>query len=178
MNTWLIASALEVSRTWKAKRVIFIDDRSWATDEASSYVRISQLWASWPDMMGTKENMGKVQFCQKRKKGRGQLLRAGATQESMKETFYVLGTSLDGAKAREDAAKVVARVDAGVGIARQIASTPTTMSIRLRVLAATTVANKARGWLVRDITTMSEEKFGKAIRQAAKDKGSGQGYRE
>lgn len=87
----------------------------------------------------------------------------------------MLGTSLDGARVRNHTTKDAARVQSGIHIAQRKALMPTAMSIRLRVLAAATVANTAWGWLAVDITTANKEKRGKEIRPAAKDKGSGQG---
>lgn len=114
MSVWLVAPAIDVARTMKARQVIFVDDRSWTTTDATTCVQTAKKWAEWSRRMRMKEFEGKVQFWHKSGKGRKQLSEAGAKKEAMEEPFHALGTSMDGYKARKDSKKEVARMEAAI----------------------------------------------------------------
>lgn len=175
MSVWLVAPAIDVARTMKARWVIFVDDRSWTTTDATTCVQTAKKWADWSRRMGMKENEGKVQFWHKSGKGPKQLSEAGAKKEAMEEPFHALGTSMDGYKARKDSKKEVARVETAIATAHRIALLPAVTWVRLQVLAQTAIAKAAWGWTSRDLPATNTARIAKAVRLVAKDRGSGQG---
>ncbi len=143
--------------------VIYVDDRSWATRDVATAMRILVVRKTWSEVVGLKENTGKAHFYHRSAAGRRTLIKAGCDPKAVTDRIAVLGCSMRGRQRRGNDGKEAERLCKATGVVNRCRCLPLPPRRRLGFVARTALPCAAWGWAARAPTQQDCDKFRRAI---------------
>ncbi|CAE8642159.1 unnamed protein product [Polarella glacialis] len=128
--------------------MLYVDDRAWASTNASDCMNFGRKWKDWSSRLGLKENETKEKYYhQNYALALEEFAKVGAPPKTISGAPALLGVELAPETGRPFTDKEKKKLDQAALVARKARSLPLPVSRRLRIAAAKAVPKAAYGWL-------------------------------
>ncbi|CAE8609210.1 unnamed protein product [Polarella glacialis] len=147
--------------------MLYVDDRAWASTNASDCMNFGRKWKDWSSRLGLKENEAKEKYYhQNYALAIEEFAKVGAPPKTISGAPALLGVELAPETGRPFTDKEKKKLDQAALVARKARSLPLPASRRLRIAAAKAVPKAAYGWLCEAATEQIFAKVEDAIARA------------
>ncbi|CAE8605483.1 unnamed protein product [Polarella glacialis] len=147
--------------------MLYVDDRAWASTNASDCMNFGRKWKDWSSRLGLKENEAKEKYYrQNYALALEEFAKVGAPPKTVSGAPALLGVELAPETGRPFTDKEKKKLDQAALVARKAHSLPLPASRRLRIAAAKAVPKAAYGWLCEAPTEQMFAKVEYAIARA------------
>ncbi|CAE8741924.1 unnamed protein product [Polarella glacialis] len=147
--------------------MLYVDDRAWASTNASDCMNFGRKWKDWSSRLGLKENEAKEKYYhQNYAFAIEEFAKVGAPPKTISGAPALLGVELAPETGRPFTDKEKKKLDQAALVAREARSLPLPASRRLRIAAAKAVPKAAYGWLCEAPTEQMFAKVEDAIARA------------
>jgi len=167
MIVWMEAGVKSVQQQVPedCKHMVYIDDRSWTTDNANTNMRVAEAWRHWSSEMCLKENVAKTQFVATTERARKELQQAAGEdgKEYVKDVLHVLGTHSRGTKQRKTLPKEQQRIEEAASTVDKIGALPIGWEAKVQYIRSFGLSKALWGWVARAPTKADTDKFQKAV---------------
>ena len=150
--------------------LLYVDDRSWASQSAQDCVKFGKKWKTWSSRLGLKENATKeTYYHENRVKAMQDFVTEGVQAKTIDPKPRALGVELAPREGRELTIKEVARLESARKIALKCQCLPGAAARNLLIASMKATPKAAYGWFCGNTSEATFRQVDRAIAQVGPD---------